>query len=143
MYCVSIAAIKINVMYRKIESGICSKCGEFRVIANKSKKLCYICNKKRLSTKNKKKRQYIKVKPRVTGERELFLSIWEKRPHFCVNCGAPLGDEPKTHFFSHIKSKAAFPELRLDENNIELLCLQCHYKRDFGSKEDFEKRKLR
>lgn len=63
------------------------------------------------------------------SEKELFLEIWNERPHECVECGKYL-KEPKAHNFSHIKSKWSRPDLRLDKNNIELLCFRCHFKKD-------------
>lgn len=76
----------------------------------------------------------IKKKRKTTGEKKLFLEIWEERPHFCVKCGLFLGSEPKVFYFSHIKSKGAHPELRLDKKNIELLCYDCHYAWEFKSR---------
>lgn len=72
-----------------------------------------------------------------TGEKEVFLRVWESRPHYCSNpnCKRWLGNEPKAHFFSHIKPKSTHPELRLEESNIQLLCFDCHYEYDFGKKE--------
>lgn len=75
-------------------------------------------------------------KRKVTGERELFLKIWEEREHICIHCNRHLGDEPNVFYFSHIKSKGAYPELRLDPDNIELLCIECHQTYEFGSKKE-------
>jgi hypothetical protein len=71
-----------------------------------------------------------------TGERDLFLEIWKEREHICSNkdCRKYLGDEPCVQYFSHIKSKGAYPELRLDKSNIEILCGECHYQEEFGTK---------
>lgn len=84
--------------------------------------------------------KYNKFKRKNTGERELFLSIWLKRAHNCQNCRIFLGDEPLTFHFSHIKGKGAYPELRLVEDNIELLCLDCHRAWELD-KEKYYKRK--
>jgi len=89
--------------------------------------------------KVKTKKKYV-YKRKPTGERELFLYIWNNREHVCVNCLGNLGDEPLVHFFSHIKPKGTYPELRLKESNIELLCFDCHYAKDHGTKEQFLKR---
>lgn len=68
-------------------------------------------------------------KVKVTGEREMFLEIWEERPHYCTNpdCRTFLGNEPKTVFFSHIKPKSVYSELRLEKSNVRLLCFSCHF----------------
>jgi hypothetical protein len=69
---------------------------------------------------------------KTTGEREMFLEIWEERPHFCTNpkCRTFLGNEPKTVFFSHIKPKSVYSELRLVKSNVRLLCFSCHFDAD-------------
>ena len=76
---------------------------------------------------------------KTTGEKDLFLSIWDSRPHVCTNCGKYLGEEPRAHYFSHIKSKGAYPELRLDPNNCQLLCMECHFAFDFQGIDEFNK----
>lgn len=119
--------------------GRCSQCGREVAIVNRTRMLCASCNYKRLH----EGRSRVEVRrqrggksdgKRHTGEKGLFLKIWSQRPHYCVKCGKWLGDEPKAVFFSHIKSKGAHPELRLDPNNIELLCSDCHYRHEFGKR---------
>ena len=132
------------------ETQLCIKCNK-RPIQNKHFKLCSECNferthngktrfdiyrEKNLEKQKKKvykplKRKPIKYKRKKTGERETFLEIWEERPHKCVKCNEPLGDEPLAQFFSHIKPKSTHSELRLVKSNIELLCFKCHYKEEF------------
>lgn len=114
----------------KYEKGICKGCGETRIIVSKNKGLCSSCMKKRSYCSPGDR--HIKQKVKSTGERELFLKIWEEREHYCQHCGKYLGEEPKSFYFSHIKGKGAYPELRLDPNNIELLCYECHHNWDFG-----------
>jgi len=124
----------------KLKKGDCKGCNTTNVmIVYSSGKLCHSCNRDRLASK---KRQWKKVyKP--TGEKELFLQIWSERPHLCVNCNKDLGNEPRTFFFSHILSKGAHPEKRLQKNNIQLLCFQCHQAYDHGTKEQFLKRSFK
>lgn len=62
---------------------------------------------------------------RQTGEREVFLRIWEDRPHCCEVCRVAIA-EAKAGNFSHILPKGTYPERRLDPANIALLCLDCH-----------------
>ena len=70
----------------------------------------------------------------VSGQKELFGIIWKERPHVCVQCNTKLGDEAKAHFFSHIYPKSIRPWLKLDPDNIELLCMECHHEHDFGKR---------
>lgn len=83
----------------------------------------------------------MKYKRKSTGEKELFFEIWNERIHICSNCKIHLGNEAKTFHFSHIKPKSTHPELRLNKNNIQLLCYDCHYAHDFQGKEKFAERK--
>ena len=124
----------------ELKKGICSECGYDTVIVNRTRMLCDGCNYRRLhggmsraevARKRRKPRNRQK-----TGELGLFIEIWGSRPHYCVKCGKWLGNEPKPVFFSHIKSKGARPDLRLDPNNIELLCEECHYKYEFGKRNE-------
>lgn len=135
------------------ENQPCKKCGKSHIIVNRTYWLCQECNHKRLhgesrleSVLKKEKQRKVKIyklkkkrskrslkKP--TGEKEMFLEIWEERSHYCVKCGKYLGEDPNVYFFSHIKSKGAFPELRLCKNNIELVCIECHQKYEFGNRD--------
>lgn len=122
----------------KSRNKVCILCGRDNE-PHFSKKRCKSCASKSYS---KPERTAIKKKPKeATGEREVFLKIWKERPHVCTNCQDPLGNEPLAHFFAHILSKKRRPDLKLDPNNIMILCSDCHYAYDFRSKEEFEKRK--
>jgi len=101
---------------------ICKKCGNFRPLFSKG--LCLICYKSNYKKPIKTKKKYDpKVKERDV---EFYSSIWETRPHNCENCGAFLGNEPRTYNFHHLLPKAKYPEHRYDEWNIALLCADCH-----------------
>ncbi len=130
----------------------CKKCGEVKVIVNKTYCLCDDCNFKRLHDglsrfqykvlnfkflpRTEIKRRSVTRKPRKsTGERELFAEIWNERPHVCTHCGGKLPEPMRSYYFSHIKSKGAFPELRLEKSNIELTCLKCHQEYEFGARQ--------
>lgn len=71
---------------------------------------------------------------RATGELALFKEIWAECPHICTHCGKRLLEPLKPIYFSHIKSKGAHPELRLEKSNIELTCEECHQKYEFGKR---------
>lgn len=78
------------------------------------------------------KKTPFKRKPKVVDREAIdemnnfFLSIWKKRVHYCTICGAWLGNEPRSYMFDHILEKHKYPELKLEEKNIALLCLDCH-----------------
>ena len=116
----------------KLREFVCVKCGATVNSGSAFHKLCPVCNKARLDAGKKKPKKVKRYKKKATGEREMFLEIWDEREHICVHCGKNLGDEPKAHYFSHIKPKGLHPKLRLVKNNIELLCMECHRQYDFG-----------
>lgn len=88
------------------------------------------------------KTEVYKYKKQATGEAEVFKKIWLTRPHVCSNCKVGLGKEAKASYFAHVISKKKEPKLRLVESNIILLCTYCHHLLDFGTKAQFEKRKV-
>ena len=61
-----------------------------------------------------------------------FLGLWKKRVHVCENCGERLGDQPFSYFFDHTLEKSKYPELKEEEENIMLLCFECHDKKTRG-----------
>ena len=62
----------------------------------------------------------------ISNRNDLFLQIWEKRPHKSEVSGEYLGKEPLTVFFHHILPKEKYPEACFDEENIILLTLDEH-----------------
>jgi len=66
------------------------------------------------------------VNRNISNRNDLFLQIWEKRPHKSEVSGEYLGKEPLTVFFHHILPKEKYPEACFDEENIILLTLDEH-----------------
>jgi len=63
----------------------------------------------------------------ISEMRDFFLQIWRKsNVHTCENCGKWLGKEPLSYMFDHVLEKSKYPELKYEEENIMLLCLECH-----------------
>jgi 5-methylcytosine-specific restriction endonuclease McrA len=70
--------------------------------------------------------------------REFFLQIWNKgKGHYCENCKKWLGKEPLSYMFDHVLEKNKYPELKYEEENIMLLCLECHDNKTRGNLTDF------
>lgn len=65
-------------------------------------------------------------------DRDFYLGIWEQREHKCYNCKAPLFGEPLTIYFDHILEKSKYPQFRHTEENICLLCWNCHQNKTNG-----------
>lgn len=125
--------------------GVCKCCNKVGLL--NSKGICAECVYKKNHGGMSRQEVYKgkqKSKPlhsrKVTGEYELFLEIWNERPHVCENCGVPIFFRNRKEFvkkFSHVKSKGAYPELRLDKGNIQILCDTCHSLWEFGDREEF------
>lgn len=108
----------------------CLSCKENYFIYDKNKWLCEDCSKKQKEEKAMK----MSGSKDIKNLADLFLEIWGERSHYCEECNLYLGEEPKPIFFSHTKSRGAYPELKYDKNEIKLLCGDCHYQHDFGDK---------
>jgi 5-methylcytosine-specific restriction endonuclease McrA len=63
-----------------------------------------------------------------TREKDIafYTGIWNKRPHICGNCGKHLGKEMKSFHFDHLIEKSTHPQFRHEEDNILLVCFDCH-----------------
>lgn len=76
-------------------------------------------------------------------QREMFINIWNKRSHRCENCDTHLGSEPLSYMFDHILEKSKYPDLRYEEENICMLCLDCHSDKTNCKLSDFMKEKIK
>lgn len=110
------------------------------------KKICKKCKKPSyywtvgLCKNCSPKKKYV-YKRKSIGEKKLFKTIWKEREHQCVNCKKKLPGSLKPIYFSHIIPKGRDKSKRLDPNNIQILCGDCHYAFDFRGREVFDKRK--
>jgi 5-methylcytosine-specific restriction endonuclease McrA len=73
---------------------------------------------------------------------EFFLKLWKKFPHCCENCGRWLGTEPRSYMFDHLLEKSKYPELKYEEENIMLVCLECHDNKTRGLITDLVRDKI-
>ena len=62
----------------------------------------------------------------ISDMRDFFLQVWKKRKHECENCGKWLGNEPLSYMFDHLLEKSKYPDLKFEEENIMMVCLECH-----------------
>lgn len=74
---------------------------------------------------NERKEKHIKPKKKVTGELELFKEIWNERPHISEISRKPI-PMFDINCFHHILTKGAFPEHRLNKENIIILTRSEH-----------------
>lgn len=74
---------------------------------------------------------------------EFFVDLWKKRAHRCENCDAHLGSEPLSYMFDHVLEKSKYPDLRYEEENICMLCLDCHSDKTNCKLSDFMKEKIK
>ena len=79
-----------------------------------------------------KKKDKNKTLDYLVKRNEFFESMWKKRKHYCEECGMFLGHTPMSYHFDHILEKSKYPDLSFEENNIQILCLDCHSKKTNG-----------
>lgn len=81
-------------------------------------------------------KNHVPKKPKNKEEllklQEFFLSIWKKRRHACEICGEKLGNVPLSYMFDHLLEKSKHPELKYEEENICIMCLECHDEKSRG-----------
>ena len=127
------------IRYKK---GICEKCGNERMIVNKTYRLCYYCNQIRMHGTPYKKR-----KP--TGEMNLFKEIWNARPHVSEISGRNLEvfagrmSMLFPNMFAHILDKKNYPNERNNPDNIMLVHPEEHTLIDQGTekqRKEYEKK---
>lgn len=63
---------------------------------------------------------------------DFFMAIWAKRAHVCQHCGKKLGNEARTYMFDHLLEKQKYKNLEFEEENIWLVCLECHDEKTRG-----------
>lgn len=99
-------------------------CGGFKYITNRTKKLCDTCNNKRLNSAK------VKVQKLPKGELQVFIEIWNERPHISEVSGIALKAFNVCNF-SHILTKGAYPGFRLKKENIVLKTFDEHQMWEF------------
>ena len=65
-----------------------------------------------------------------SGQKELFIEIWNEREHVSELSGKHLGNDMNAWFFAHILSKGSNPHLKLNKDNIMLLTQEEHWQLD-------------
>lgn len=105
---------------------ICIECGNEAFIWSKGR--CKGCASKGYSKirKTRTKETIDANKEQHEKDLQFYQSIWSVRRHVCFNCNKGLGYEPNLLYFHHIIRKSSHPEFRYDEENIVLLCGECH-----------------
>lgn len=146
------AGQKVPVVVKK---GLCDECNYAKKKAGKPEKRELNDNiKKKIENyasiiqpktikKRDKGRKSIKKIYKTTGERNLFMEIWNERLHVSEVSGTPLGEDPKAGFFAHCLSKGAFPGFRLRKDGIFLLTLNEHAEYDGAMRNDPKYKKLK
>lgn len=125
--------------------GICAKCGNKRLIVNKTHNLCQQCNQIRLYGDNKQKPKRTKKVNvnKIKEDEEFYEKIFHLKPCVCENCGAKLPNQFRDengkiiarYQYSHILSKGSWPQYRHEEWNMMKNCLKCHQEWEFGNKQ--------
>lgn len=116
-------------MKQTLKSGICSSCNEEKIIYHKSKKLCKLCNLKRLSTQSRE-RQNKKIAEGKALDydklRKFYKQFWDaQKEKVCYETNESLIAFNKWHVH-HLLEKNKVMEAAYDFDNCVLLTLQYH-----------------
>lgn len=82
------------------------------------------------------KRASIKKRVKKTGEVDVFFEMISEHgdnPFYCRCCNKRIHNISPINF-SHVVPKSLSNELRLDKRNIWIVCEECHYSWEFGSR---------
>jgi len=122
----------------------CKTCGK-----NSESEFCFVHKPRKALPKTKGLSKFAKNVSFDTKHRNIsdmnafFLQIWNKRKqHDCENCGKWLGKEPLSYMFDHLLEKSKHPELKYEEDNIMLVCLECHDNKTRGFITDLVNQKI-
>ena len=121
----------------------CKTCGK-----NSESEFCFVHKPRKPLAKTKglskvaKNVSFDDDKRIISDMNVFFLQIWNKKKHECENCGKWLGKEPLSYMFDHLLEKSKYPELKYEEENIMLVCLECHDNKTRGFLTDLVKQKI-
>ena len=118
--------------------GACISCSRKKVIIPVKSGLCVFCNHKKKQDKKKESGKKIggyKFIKEPTGEKELFLEIWQNSNQRCFVCDKPIL-QPIVSNFMHVLPKALnkYPKYKTYVKNVVLGChdseTSCHHRYD-------------
>jgi 5-methylcytosine-specific restriction endonuclease McrA len=117
----------------------CKTCGK-----NAESEYCFLHKPRKALSKMSSFRVKKLDNSRKTSDlHEFFLQIWDKNPkHECENCGKWLGKEPLSYMFDHLLEKSKYPDLATEEDNIMIVCLECHDNKTRGFLTDLVRQKI-
>jgi len=108
------------------------------------KKLPNTTKKSRITMNNSflKNERLEKRKEQIRKDEETYEQVFKLNPPFCEECHRKLnnifrdeeGNVIARFQYSHIMTKAAFPEFRNDPRNFNRLCMRCHGTWEFGDR---------
>lgn len=116
-------------MLRKLKLGICSKCGELKLIVNKGLKLCAKDDLRRKDALYASRRKERAKQGKVVDKAEMakfFKKYWaEHTDRRCFESDEPIYTYRSYHFH-HCLEKHLYPKLAYEESNIIYLTLYFH-----------------
>jgi len=80
----------------------------------------------KLSPRKKSKEEIEENKQAIERMWNMFLEIWEERPHYCEETGLYLGQVPLSTMMHHILAKSKYPQYKYEKWNIALLHPDVH-----------------
>jgi hypothetical protein len=108
------------------KEGLCSECGDIKLIVQKSLSLCTKCNNRRLTkrySENRKKKQQPEQDARLN---KFYREFWDSREHISFESASPLFTYHKW-YVHHVLDKKDYPELMFNQDICVLLTLEEHH----------------
>lgn len=85
---------------------------------------------KQVSDKRRQNQEQDKVLSML--DKAFYMEHWASCPHECEACKKRLGNKPLAIFFHHALFKRHYPEFRHVNENIIVLCPDCHSQVEHG-----------
>ena len=142
-----------DCVYKRNHDGM----SRFEVTKSKEKgkndKLYSLKRKPIKTTKKRKKKNVFlknerleKRRRQIEKDEKTYEEVFNSKPNFCEECGKPLPDELRDEEeqiifrtqYSHIMTKAAYPEFRNDSRNFNRLCDVHHDQWEFHDRENMK-----
>ncbi len=87
---------------------------------------------KKVSEKKKREDPQVKL-DRQNKDKTFYKEVWDSRERKCAICGVPFFTEsPMSYNCDHIIEKSIRSDLRYEPENIVLVCLSCHFRKNSG-----------
>lgn len=90
--------------------------------------MCKLCSFKFRKDEEKQK----EIKERTLCIHRAMYNFWEKSNKRCSCCNSKLPKDFCTYMVDHLLEKGVYPQFSLSEDNMYIVCFDCHNKKTNG-----------